>query len=134
MQRMLSLRDLNPLDLQGLSQESAATLLAQILGHVEQQASDLEVKQKLIERKDRDIALRDAKLEKITFELARLKRWKFGATTEAMTAEQRLLFQDTLAEDEASLRAQRFCCDSGRGVDEDLSRQRSEGQRVELVS
>jgi nitrogen fixation/metabolism regulation signal transduction histidine kinase len=30
--------------------------------------------------------------------------------------------------------ARGFCCDSGRGVDEDLSRQRSEGQRVELVS
>jgi len=29
---------------------------------------------------------------------------------------------------------QGFCCDSGRGVDEELSRQRSEGQRVELVS
>ena len=28
----------------------------------------------------------------------------------------------------------RFCCDSGRGVDEVLSCQRSEGQRVELVS
>ena len=32
---------------------------------------------------------RDAKLEKLTFELARLKAWKFGAKTEAMTAEQR---------------------------------------------
>ena len=42
-----------------------------------------------IERKDRDIAWRDAKIEKINFELARLKRWKFGAKTEAMTAEQR---------------------------------------------
>ena len=38
----------------------------------------------LIERKDRDIAWRDAKLQKITFELAQLKRWKFGAKSEAM--------------------------------------------------
>ncbi len=44
---------------------------------------------KLLERKDRDIAWRDAKIEKITFELTRLKRWKFGAKSEAMTAEQR---------------------------------------------
>src|SRR4051794_39991308 len=113
MQRMLSMRDLKPQDLQGLSQESAATLVAQILGHVEQQASELEVKQKLIEHRDRDIAWRDAKLEKITFELARLKRWKFGAKTEAMTAEQRLLFQDTLAEDEASLQAQLAALQAG---------------------
>jgi transposase len=56
--------------------------------------------------RNRDIAWRDAKLEKVTFELARLKRWKFGAKTEAMTAEQRQMFQDTLLEDEADLEAQ----------------------------
>ena len=60
----------------------------------------------LLQRKDREIALRDAKIEKINFELARLKRWKFGAKTEAMNAEQRRLFEETLAEDEASLQAQ----------------------------
>ena len=53
-----------------------------------------------------------AKLEKVNFELARLKRWKFGAKTEAMTAQQRALFQDTLAEDEASLQAQRHALET----------------------
>jgi len=106
MQRMLSMRDLKPADLQGLSQEAATALAAQILGHVGQQARDLEVQQKLIERKDRDIAWRDAKIEKITFELTRLKRWKYGAKSEAMTADQRQMFQDTLLEDEADLEAQ----------------------------
>lgn len=106
MRRMLNMRDLKPQDLQGLSQESAAALAAQMLGHIEQQARDLEVKQKLIERKDRDIAWRDAKIEKITFELTRLKRWKYGAKSEAMTADQRQMFQDTLLEDEADLEAQ----------------------------
>ena len=52
------------------------------------------------------IALREAKIDKITFELARLKRWKFGAKSEAMNAEQRRLFEETLAEDEAGLREQ----------------------------
>ncbi len=103
---MLSMRALKPQDLQGLSQESAAALAAQMLGYIEQQARDLEVKQKLIERKDRDIAWRDAKIEKITFELTRLKRWKYGAKSEAMTADQRQMFQDTLLEDEADLEAQ----------------------------
>lgn len=60
----------------------------------------------LLQRRDRDIAWRDAKIEKITFELARLKRWKFGAKSEAMDADQRRLFAETIAEDEASLRAQ----------------------------
>lgn len=62
--------------------------------------------QQQVQTQAREIAWRDAKLEKVNFELARLKRWKFGARTEAMTAQQRALFQDTLAEDEASLRAQ----------------------------
>jgi hypothetical protein len=48
----------------------------------------------------------DAKIERITFELARMKAWKFGAKTEAMNAEQRQMFEDTLAEDEADLEAQ----------------------------
>ena len=70
----------------------AAALIARLQQQVQSQA--------------REIAWRDAKLEKVNFELARLKRWKFGAKTETMTAQQRALFQDTLAEDEASLQAQ----------------------------
>ena len=103
---MLGMRDLKPQDLQGLSQEAVTALAAQMLGHIEKQARDLEVQQKLLQRKDRDIAWRDAKIEKITFELTRLKRWKYGAKSEAMTAEQRQMFQDTLLEDEAGLEAQ----------------------------
>lgn len=56
-------------------------------------------------RRDREIAWRDVKLDKLNFELARLRRWKFDAKTEAMTASQRLLFAEVLEEDEASLRA-----------------------------
>ena len=40
------------------------------------------------------------------FELANLRRYRFGARTEAMQADQRQLFQETLLEDEASLQAQ----------------------------
>ena len=56
-------------------------------------------------RRDREIALARVKIEKLNFELARLRRWKFDAKTETMTAEQRLLFAEVTAEDEASLRA-----------------------------
>jgi transposase len=113
MQRMLSMRDLKPQDLQGLSPDTVTALAAQMLEHIRHQAGELqskghalELQQKLLQRKDRDIAYRDAKIEKITFELARLKRWKFGAKSEAMTADQRQMFQDTLLEDEADLEAQ----------------------------
>ena len=120
MQRMLGMRDLHTLDLQGLAPEAVAALAAQMLGHIRMQGEQLALKDQAlqtkaaeIERKDREIAWRDAKLEKVNFELARLKRWKFGAKTEAMTAEQRRLFEDTLAEDEASLRAQLAALQAG---------------------
>jgi transposase len=113
MQRMLGMRELKAQDLQGLKPEALTALAAQMLEHIELQAQELQLKQELIEhkqqlieRKDRDIAWRDAKIEKVNFELARLKRWKFGAKTEVMNAEQRQMFQDTLLEDEASLEAQ----------------------------
>jgi hypothetical protein len=70
---MLSMRDLKPQDLLGLTPEAITALAAQMLEHIGQQANELEskgheieLKQKLLERKDRDIAYRDAKIEKIT--------------------------------------------------------------------
>jgi transposase len=44
-------------------------------------------------------------IDKLDFELARLRHWKFGAKTAAMTASQRMLFAETMVEDEAELRA-----------------------------
>ncbi len=105
MLRMLDMRGLTPVDLHGLPAE-AASLIAQMQHRLEQQHHQLVEHQELLQRKDREIALRDAKLEKVNFELARLKRWKFGAKTEAMSSEQRRLFEETLTEDEASLQAQ----------------------------
>ncbi|MBK7006364.1 MAG: transposase [Burkholderiales bacterium] len=52
------------------------------------------------------IKWRDAKIESITFQLARLKASKFGGKTERMSAQQRSLFEETLAADQASLEAQ----------------------------
>ncbi|WP_255370180.1 IS66 family transposase [Roseateles sp. YR242] len=120
------MRGLPPSDPQGLPPEVAA-LIAQLQQQVQDQAQQLcerdqaitqrdqalaaqtvELAQRdaLLQRKDREIALREAKIEKINFELARLKRWTYGAKSEAMSADQRRLFEETLAEDEASLREQ----------------------------
>lgn len=111
MPRMLGMRLPSSSDLQGLPPEARA-LIEQMQRHIEQQYQALLAHQQqltehraLLQRKDREIALRDAKLEKLEFEIARFKRWKFGARTEAMSAEQRRLFEETLAEDEAALQA-----------------------------
>lgn len=108
---MLGMRVPAATDLQGLPPEAQA-LLEQMQRHIEQQElallahqQQLAERHELLQRKDREIALRDARLEKLEFEIARFKRWKFGARTEAMNAEQRRLFEETLAEDEAALQA-----------------------------
>lgn len=120
MQRMLGMRGLPPanlrgLELQGLSIEVRAEVLAafeQMRQRIEQheiEAAEREAalaeRTALLQRKDRDLALRDAKIEKLEFEIARYKRWKFAAKTEAMSAEQRRLFEETVVEDEAGLQA-----------------------------
>lgn len=123
---MLGMRGLPPTEPQGLPPEVAA-LIAGLQQQVREQARqlcerdqvitqrdqalaeravELAERDALLVRKDREIALREAKIEKINFELARLKRWTYGAKSEAMNADQRRLFEETLAEDEAALRAQ----------------------------
>lgn len=111
MPRMLGMRGLHT-DPQGLPPEVAA-LIVRLQQQVQDQAQQLSERDQalaqgdaLLQRKDREIALREAKIEKIQFELARLKRWTYGAKSEAMNADQRRLFEETLAEDEAALRAQ----------------------------
>ncbi len=89
---MQALHDLKDEDLQGLAPEAIAAFAQQMLQRLRHQHSEIRFK--------------DAKIQKITFQLARLKAWKFGAKTEAMSAEQRRLFEETLAEDEASLQVQ----------------------------
>ena len=112
MPRMLGMRGLPSTDPQGLPPEVAA-LIVRLQQQVQDQAQQLSERDQalaqrdaLLQRKDREIALREAKIEKIQFELARLKRWTYGAKSEAMNADQRRLFEETLAEDEAALRAQ----------------------------
>ncbi|WP_309639229.1 IS66 family transposase, partial [Methylibium sp.] len=96
---MLNVHELKAQDLRGLSPSSLAEVAAQMLQRIGEQS-------KQIAERDRAIKFKDAKLERITFELARLKAWKFAAKTERMNAEQRQLFEETLAADEASLEAQ----------------------------
>jgi transposase len=93
-------------DLQGLSPAALTEVAAQMLAHIAAQSQAIAKRDQLIAERDRAIKFKDAKIQRITFELARLKAWKFAARTEAMNAEQRQLFEETLAADEASLQTQ----------------------------
>ena len=96
---MVDLSTLKAEDLRGLTPGAVTELATRML-------AELRLKDERAERDARTIRFKDAKLEKITFELARLKAWKFGAHTERLNAEQRQMFETTAAEDEADLAAQ----------------------------
>ena len=81
---------------------SLPTEVAALIARLQQQA---QAHAQELAHRDREIAWRDVRIDKLNFELARLRRWKFDARTEAMTASQRLLFAETMVEDEASLKA-----------------------------
>ena len=89
---MLDLRTLQAQDLQELTPEALAAVAAQMLQHINTQAQA--------------IVWRDAKIESLTLQLARFKAWKFAAKSEAMSADQRALFEETCAADQASLETQ----------------------------
>ena len=71
--------------------------------HSGEQSKQIGEQTKRIESQAQAIKWRDAKIQSITFQLARFKAWKFGAKTEVMNAEQRALFDETCAADQASL-------------------------------
>ncbi len=59
-----------------------------------------------IERKDREIAFKQAFIDKLTHEMAVLKRLKFAAKSEAFNAEQKSLLEETIDTDLAALAAE----------------------------
>ena len=96
---MLRVDQLSSQDFVGLSPAAAAQLAARVLAHVGEQSRQ-------IESQAQAIGFRDAKIASITFELRRLKARQFAAKTERMNAEQRQLFEETMAADQADLEAQ----------------------------
>ena len=97
--RMLNVHEFKAQDLQRLSPGALAEVAMRMLEHIAEQSQQIDFQAHTIK-------LRDIKIERITHELARLKAWRFGARTERMNAEQRELFEETLAADQASLQAQ----------------------------
>ena len=103
---MLDVHAINPQDLRALSAVELAALAQQMLAHIGEQSKHIDALDKRIDSQAQGIKWRDAKIESITLQLARLKAWRFGARTEAMNAEQREIFEETFAADHASLEAQ----------------------------
>ena len=103
---MLDVHAITAQDVKTLGAGELAVIATQMLAYIGQQSKHIGEQDKRIQSQAQAIKWRDAKIESITFQLSRLKAWKFGAKTEAMNAEQRALFEETCAADQASLEAQ----------------------------
>ena len=103
---MRSVDQLKPQDFVGLSPAAAAQLAAKVLEHIGQQSRQIAQQGQQIDSQAQAIQFKDARIESIMFELRRLKAWQFDAKTERMNAQQRQLFEETLAADQADLEAQ----------------------------
>ena len=83
-------------NLDHLDAQQLRELVQSLMGRVE--AGELE-----IDRRDREIAFKQATIDKLTHEMAVLKRLKFASKSESFSTEQRSLLEDTLDADLAAM-------------------------------
>ena len=82
--------------LQNLNEQELRALAAELIAKVSEQS-------KTIAAKDSDILYRQAKIDKLTHELATLKRWKFGRSSEQLNGTQISLIEETVEADIAAI-------------------------------
>lgn len=82
--------------LQNLNAEQLRELIPDLIEKIAQQSQMIAVK-------DSDIRYRQAKIDKLTHELATLKRWKFGRSSELLNAGQVSLLDETIDADIAAI-------------------------------
>jgi transposase len=82
--------------LPSLNAEQLRTLATELIARIAQQSQ-------IITERDSDILYRQAKIDKLTHELATLKRWKFGRSSELLNAGQISLLDETIDADIAAI-------------------------------
>src|SRR5262245_15659734 len=100
---MLDVHAIKAEDLKAVNPAELTELATQMLAHIAEQSRHIAEQGKHIASQAQAIKWRDAKIESITFQLARLKAWKFGAKTERMNPAQPETIEETLAADHASM-------------------------------
>ena len=86
--------------------EPAGIALQDLLDQLNQQAAETTRLNAALAARDATLKHAEAKIQALTLELAHLRRLRFGAKSEALSAEQRDLFQETLDADIAACEAE----------------------------
>lgn len=77
-----------------------------LIDQAQEEAAESDRLSEQITRRDTALHAAQIKIQALTLELAHLRRMRFGASSEALSAEQRDLFQETLASDLAAAEAE----------------------------
>lgn len=88
--------------------------------------AEVALKDEIIVRQERESALKQATIDKLTHEMAVLKRLKFAAKSEAFTAEQKSLIEETIDTDLAALAAEIEALKPGKKLDDDKQKPKRE--------
>ncbi len=83
--------------------ELASDLIDQIAHQSKQHEHQIAAKDQVIAAKDNDILYRQAKIDKLTHEMAVLKRWRFGRSREQLDSGQVSLIEETIEADIAAI-------------------------------
>jgi len=89
--------------LTNLNAEQLRELAGDLMAKIAQQSLQIGAHVQAIAAKDSDILYRQAKIDKLTHELATLKRWKFGRSREQLNSGQVSLIEETLDADIAAI-------------------------------
>ena len=98
---MIDATELNRLDAQQLRE-----VVQSLLGKVSAQQGEISRRDADLARQEGEIAFKQATIDKLTHEMAVLKRLKFAAKSEAFNAEQRSLLEETIDTDLQALSAE----------------------------
>jgi transposase len=110
---MKSLAELDHLDLDPAAKKHVAALVQSLLDQTEEDAKLLRLKEAEIQEKNADILAKnsaikakDFKIEALTYELAHIRRMRYGVKSEVLSKVQHDLFEETLATDLAAIEAE----------------------------
>jgi hypothetical protein len=85
--------------LKQLDAQQLREVVHSLMGRVATQQAEIGRRDEAIARREREIAFKQATIDKLTHEMAVLKRLKFAATSERLNAEQQNLLQDDVQAD-----------------------------------
>ena len=90
--------------LSSLNAEQLRELASDLIAKIALQSQQITLNDQLIASKDREIIYRQAKIDKLTHEMATLKRWRFGRSREQLASSQVSLLDETIDADIAAIK------------------------------